>query len=242
LKTKPDRPVETIDVCGRFTLRTNPQQLALHFSCEIPAELQPTYNVAPTQTVAALRAGAGGREFALLRWGLIPPWAKEKAIGNRLINARAETIAEKPAFRSAFRARRCLVLADGYFEWQKVGKTKQPFYFRMHDDAPFAMAGLWEAWKDPSQSDIVQTCTIITTDANELTQPIHDRMPAILSTDDYEIWLDPQQKNAQVLLPMLCPFDANAMTADLVSNWVNNPQHNDPRCIEATTSSNFLIL
>ena len=222
-------------MCGRFTLRTNPQQLALHFSCEIPADLKPTYNVAPTQAVATVRTGASGREFALLRWGLIPPWAKEKAIGNRLINARAETVAEKPAFRSAFRARRCLILADGYFEWQKEGKVKQPFYFRMRDDVPFALAGLWESWKDPSHSEVLQTCTIITTDANELTQPIHNRMPAIVSPDDYEVWLDAQQKDPQVLLPILRPFDTEAMTADPVSNWVNNPQHNDPRCIEVTS-------
>jgi putative SOS response-associated peptidase YedK len=218
-------------MCGRFTLRTNPQQLALVFSCEISADLLPNYNVAPTQQVAALRSGAAGREFTLLRWGLIPSWAKDRSIGNRMINARAETVAEKPAFRSAFRARRCLILADGYFEWKKTGNTKQPFHIRMHDDAPFAMAGLWESWRDPQQSETIETCTIITTEANELTAPIHNRMPAILPSGDYTTWLDPQQSGSQVLLPLLRPFDSKEMVAQPVSTWVNTPKHNDPQCI-----------
>jgi putative SOS response-associated peptidase YedK len=220
-------------MCGRFTLRTNPHQLALIFGCEIPPDLPASYNVAPTQSVATVRGRDNGtREFTLLRWGLIPHWAKEKSIGNRMINARAETIAEKPAFRSAFRQRRCLILADGYFEWQKKGKAKQPFLIRMRDDAPFAMAGLWESWTDPQQGETVSTCTVITTDANELTQPIHDRMPAILSAESYGLWLDPRQRDQQVLLPLLRPFEPDSMVADPVSLRVNNPRNNDPGCVE----------
>ncbi|MCL4201390.1 MAG: SOS response-associated peptidase [Pirellulaceae bacterium] len=220
-------------MCGRFTLRTNPHQLALIFGCEIPSDLPASYNVAPTQSVAALRGCEDGqREFTLLRWGLIPHWAKETSIGNRMINARAETIAEKPAFRSAFRQRRCLVLADGYFEWQKMGKSKQPFLIRMCDEAPFAMAGLWESWSDPQQGGTVASCTVITTEANELTRPIHDRMPVILSAESYDLWLNPRQHDHDVLLPLLRPFDSHAMVANPVSPRVNNPRNNDPECVE----------
>ncbi len=207
------------------------EQLVLQFSCDVPTDLPPTYNAAPTQAVAALRNKAGTPQFARLRWGLIPAWAKDRSLGNRMINARAETVAEKPAFRAAFRARRCLILADGYFEWQKVGTAKQPFYIRMHDDAPFAMAGLWESWNDPQTSETVESCTIITTDANQTTRPIHDRMPAILSNGDWAIWLDPQQKTPSVLQPLLRPLDPSCMVVYAVDRWVNNPRNNDPRCI-----------
>lgn len=220
-------------MCGRFTLRTNPHQLALIFGCEIPSDLPASYNVAPTQSVAALRSREDGqREFTLLRWGLIPHWAKEISIGNRMINARAETIAEKPAYRSAFRQRRCLVLADGYFEWQKVGKSKQPFLIQMRDEAPFAMAGLWESWLDPQQGGAVESCTIVTTEANELTRPIHDRMPVILSAESYGLWLDRRQREQNVLLPLLRPFEPNSMLVNPVSTRVNNPRNNDPGCVE----------
>jgi putative SOS response-associated peptidase YedK len=212
-------------VCGRFTLRTPAEQLAWLFSCDIPTDLAPTYNAAPTQAVAAVRSEAGSPQFARLRWGLIPAWAKDRSIGNRMINARAETVAEKPAFRAAFRARRCLILADGYFEWQKVGKAKQPYYIRRHDEAPFAMAGLWESWNDPQTAETVQSCTIITTEANQTTRPIHDRMPAIVSDRDRQTWLDPQQKTPSVLLPLLRPFDPASMVAYPVDRWVNNPRH-----------------
>ncbi len=218
-------------MCGRFTLRTPAEQLALQFSCEIPTELAPTYNAAPTQAVAAVRSEAGSPQFARLRWGLIPVWAKDRSIGNRMINARAETVAEKPAFRAAFRARRCLILADGYFEWRKVGRAKQPYHIRMQDDVAFAMAGLWESWNDPQTSEPLESCTIITTEANRTTRPIHDRMPAILASPNWQIWLDPQQREPHVLLPLLRPFDSASMVACPVDRWVNSPRNNDPRCI-----------
>lgn len=222
-------------MCGRFTLRTSAQQLVLHFSCDISNDLAPTYNAAPTQAIAAVRSQAGSRQFARLRWGLIPAWAKDRSIGSRMINARAETVAEKPAFRAAFRARRCLILADGYFEWQKVGKAKQPYYIRRHDEAPFAMAGLWESWSDPQTSEPLESCTIITTEANQTTRPIHDRMPAILAEPDWRVWLDPQQKTPSVLLPLLQSFDSASMVAYPVDRWVNSPRNNDPRCIAPVT-------
>jgi len=219
-------------MCGRFTLRTNPQQLALKFGCDIPEHLVPRWNVAPTQAVAAIRQQeSSGREFSLLRWGLVPHWAKEKSIGNRMINARAETIADKPAFRVAFRRRRCLVLADGYFEWKKTGKTKQPFYIRMRDEQPFAFAGLWESWLDPEQNEPLLTCTIITTDANELTQTIHDRMPVILPEDTQDLWLSLRQQDTEQLQPLLRAYNSRMMVADPVDTWVNNPRNDDPRCV-----------
>ena len=147
----------------------------------------PRFNIAPTQSVAVVRQSGGKetRQLCLLRWGLIPAWAKDPSIGARLINARAETVAEKPAFRSAFKSRRCLIPADGYYEWKKTGSRKQPYYLRLQDERPFALAGLWDRWNGGGKDAPLETCTIITTEANEITCPIHDRMPAILAEDDY---------------------------------------------------------
>lgn len=221
-------------MCGRFTLRTNATSLIEHFGGELPFDLPLRYNIAPTQRVATLRIGPelDGRQWQMVRWGLIPSWAKEASIGNRMINARAETVTEKPAFRTAWRRRRCLVPADGYYEWQKTGKGKQPFYIRLRDDSPFAMAGLWERWLDPETDEPIESCTIITTDANELTRPIHDRMPVILNAADYDLWLDPQVPNPDPLRQLFRPFDSLAMRADPVSTLVNSPRNDDPRCVE----------
>jgi len=221
-------------MCGRFTLRTNSVSLAEQFGCELPFDLPPRYNIAPTQPVATVRIGPeeARRHWQMVRWGLIPSWAKEASIGSRMINARAETVADKPAFRAALRRRRCLVPADGYYEWQKTGKSKQPYYIRLRDNLPFAMAGLWERWINPETGEPVETCTIITTDANELTRPIHDRMPVILNVADYDLWLDPQLQNPDPLCRLLRPFDIQAMRADPVDTYVNNPRNDGPRCIE----------
>lgn len=221
-------------MCGRFTLRTNSASLADQFGGDLPFDLPLRYNIAPTQPVATVRIGPedAGRQWQMVRWGLIPSWAKEASIGSRMINARAETVADKPAFRGALRRRRCLVPADGYYEWQKTGKSKQPYYIRLRDDRPFAMAGLWERWIPPETGEPVETCTIITTDANELTRPIHDRMPVMLHAADYGLWLDPQMQNPDPLRRLLRPFDAHAMRADPVDTYVNSPRNDDPRCIE----------
>lgn len=170
------------------------------------------------------------REFQRLRWGLIPSWAKDPAIASKLINARAETLAEKPSFRSAFKQRRCLVVADGFFEWQKQQGKKQPFYFRLQHSQPFGFAGLWEKWRTPAGEEIT-SCTIVTTAANELLQPIHDRMPVILAPQDYDLWLDPQEQKPQALQHLLSPYPASQMTAYPVSTLVNSPKHNNPECI-----------
>ncbi|MBD2209136.1 SOS response-associated peptidase [Calothrix sp. FACHB-156] len=219
-------------MCGRFTLNQTAAALAQAFELEIVPDLAAQYNIAPTQMVATVlcKPESDKREFQQLRWGLIPSWSKDLGIGAKLINARAETVAEKPSFRSAFKHRRCLVLADGFYEWQKKQNKKQPFYFRLQDEKPFAFAGLWERWQSSSGEEIA-SCTILTTAANELLEPIHDRMPVILAPEDYNQWLDPQTQSYEVLEPLLHPYPAAAMTSYPVSTLVNKPQHNTPECI-----------
>jgi putative SOS response-associated peptidase YedK len=198
---------------------------------DVPEELAPRYNIAPTQPVLAVRTvPAGERELVTLRWGLVPAWADDPSIGNRLINARAETVADKPAFRAAFRARRCLVLADGFFEWQKVGGRKQPYYFRLREGSPFAFAGLWERWGKGATT--LETCTLLTTEANELLRPVHDRMPVILPRERFVRWLDPDFRAAAELESLLRPYPAEDMTGYPVSARVNNPRNEGPLCVE----------
>ncbi|MBD2196695.1 MULTISPECIES: SOS response-associated peptidase [Calothrix] len=226
-------------MCGRFTLNQTAATLAQAFELEAVPDLTAQYNVAPTQMVATVvqKSESDKRQFQQLRWGLIPSWAKDPGIGAKLINARAETVAEKPSFRSAFKHRRCLVLADGFYEWhQKQGK-KQPFYFRLQNGQPFAFAGLWEKWQSPEGEEI-NSCTILTTAANEVLQPIHDRMPVILAQEDYNLWLDPQQQKPEVLQPLLRSYPAAAMSSYAVSTLVNKPQHNTPECILPISENN----
>jgi putative SOS response-associated peptidase YedK len=223
-------------MCGRFTLRTPTSALVEQFLLETAPELPPRFNIAPGQPVAVVRqpAGAAGRSLTLLRWGLIPSWAKDPAIGNRMINARAESAAEKPAFRTAFRRRRCLIPADGYYEWRRTGDRKQPYYFHMRDGRPFAFAGLWELWsggEEGADSGPLETCAVLTTQANDLSRPIHDRMPVILPQAVYDVWLDPDETDRRRLQPLLAPYDSAPMVADRVSTLVNNPRNDDPRCI-----------
>ncbi|PHJ60457.1 hypothetical protein VF14_14740 [Nostoc linckia z18] len=219
-------------MCGRFTLNQPVEALAKIFDVQQLPDLPAEYNIAPTQKVATLLQNPESkkREFQQLHWGLIPSWAKDPGIGAKTINARAETVAEKPAFRSAFKHRRCLVLADGFYEWQRQQGKKQPFYFRLQDGQPFAFAGLWERWQSPSNEEIT-SCTILTTAANELLQPIHERMPVILDPQDYDLWLDSQVQTPQTLQQLLRSYPAAAMTAYPVSTLVNNSRHNSPECI-----------
>jgi putative SOS response-associated peptidase YedK len=217
-------------MCGRYTIKAPVAQLATLFDVLEPSPLAPRYNVAPTQSVPVVRLSPqhNRREMAMLRWGLIPSWAKDAVIGNRMINARADS--EKPSFRSAFEKRRCLVVADGFYEWQKLNGKKQPYYIGLKGGGPFAFAGLWEHWQDPEDKP-VETCTIITTDANELVKPIHNRMPVILQPKDYQEWLDPEVENKGELQELLRPYPSEAMTAYPVSSFVNNPNNEDPRCV-----------
>jgi putative SOS response-associated peptidase YedK len=197
----------------------------------------PRYNVAPTQTVAALRKleAGGPRQLALLHWGLIPSWAKEAKLAASAINARGETLATKPMFRAAFARRRCLILADGYFEWQAVGKKKQPLWFRMQDERPFAFAGLWERWRGPEgtpqDAPPLESCSIVTTSANSLSANVHDRMPVILDPVDYDLWLDPAMNDKEHLQTLLVPYPAEAMKAEPVSTRVNSVRNDDPECV-----------
>jgi putative SOS response-associated peptidase YedK len=231
-------------MCGRFTLTAPPDVLSELLGLDPGwvstigvASWRPRYNIAPGQNVVAARVrdGEGSREPALLRWGLVPSWAKDPKIGNRLINARSETAAEKPSFRTAFSRRRCLVPADGFYEWQRSGKTKQPFCIRLVDDRPFAFAGLWEHWQDPAGIEL-ESCTLLTTTANDLLAPIHDRMPVILRPADYQRWLDPVLQKVDPLLPLMAPFPASEMRAYPVSDSVNSSTHDDPRCMEPRRS------
>lgn len=218
-------------MCGRFTLRSNLNTILQELAVETTLEIPPNYNVAPTDEMPVCRiSDGGGREIASLRWGLVPFWAKDPKIGYRTINARSESVADKPAFRDALKRRRCLVLADGYYEWKKDGKHKQPYYIRLKDGRPFTFAGLWD------RNGQLETFTVITTDANKLTAAVHDRMPAILDDIDRDLWLDHHIEDKEKLLPLLRPFDAGEMTMHPVDRRVGNVRNNDPACIEAITT------
>ena len=227
-------------MCGRFTLRTPLAVLSQQFLFELGPAVRliaerPRYNIAPTQDILAVRArpDGAGRELALLHWGLIPSWAKDAKLSASLINARGESVSQKPAFRIAFARRRCLIPADGFFEWKKVGKEKQPYWLRMQDERPFAMAGLWDSWRGPAGSEgpPLESAAIITTDANELCRPLHDRMPVILHEADYARWLDPGTPKEE-LQALLVPLPAECMKSEPVSKRVNNARNDDAPCIE----------
>jgi putative SOS response-associated peptidase YedK len=220
-------------MCGRFTQTTPVEQLAEQFQAVVAIEEPPTpnYNVAPTQDVVGIvQPETGPRELHLFHWGLIPFWAKDPAIGNRMINARAETLAEKPAFRTALEKRRCLVLADGFYEWQKTSTGKVPMYIYRLDGRPLAFAGLWERWQSPG-GDLLHSCTVITVPPNDLMAPIHDRMPAILPDEALDPWLDPERHAREEALKLLAPFPAELLTAHPVSSFVNNPRNQGAACI-----------
>lgn len=218
-------------MCGRFTLTTDLEDLEERFSFHAAnLSFTPHYNIAPSQQVLTV-IGGEERRAGLLRWGLIPSWAKDSSIGNRMINARAETIAEKPSFRRALQKRRCLVLADGFYEWKAAGKKKIPMYISLTDHQPFGFAGLWETWKSP-EGETIQSCTIITTTPNTLMESIHTRMPVILPRDVEAAWLDRSLEDPARLLPLLVPYSADNMDAYAVSSAVNSPRNDSPACIE----------
>lgn len=218
-------------MCGRFSLGVNLDDLIEAFpDFTFPPETEPRYNIAPTQNVMVVPNNTAGH-VSFFRWGLIPSWAKDPAIGNRMINARAETLGEKPSFRAAYLRRRCLILADGFYEWQAIprSKTKQPMYVQLASKQPFAFAGLWELWR-PDDTPIL-SCTIITTEPNALLAPIHNRMPVILPLEAYDLWLDPTEQKPAALNHLLKPYPADLMTAYPVSRLVNSPSNDVPACI-----------
>ena len=220
-------------MCGRFTLTVDPGQLQDAFPwVDFPENITQRYNIAPSQPVAVV-PNDGQNRMDFYNWGLIPFWAKDPKIGNRMINARSETIAEKPSFRSSFKYKRCLILADGFYEWKnEPGSTsKTPYFIHMKDRQPFAFAGLWDIWHSKDGSEI-RTCTIITTEPNQLLQEIHNRMPVILSPDDFDLWLDTSAQNATAVQHLLRPYPGDEMRYYPVSTYVNSPYNDGPGCIE----------
>ena len=216
-------------MCGRFTRTDEVERIARELGIEmVQTTLEPSYNVAPTQKVAAV-IHDDARRLVEMRWGMIPSWAKDASIGNKLINARAETIKEKPSFRKPFKRSRCLVVADGFYEWQKTRDEKQPFYIRLKSGGPFAFAGLYDVWESPAET--VTSCTIITTEPNELMASIHNRMPVILGKKEADLWLQDGERDADALLALLKPYPAERMEAYAVSKSVNSPRFNGPNCI-----------
>jgi putative SOS response-associated peptidase YedK len=220
-------------MCGRFSQTASPDIIAEQFQVSDLPLFQPRYNIAPSQPVVAIRIDPDTttRTLVLLRWGLIPSWAKDPKIGNQCINAKAETVAEKPSFRSAFKKRRCLVIATGFYEWQVQERTKQPMWIRLRSKRPFAFAGLWEHWT-PTDGEPLETCTIITTEPNDLMASIHNRMPVILAPASYDQWLDPTFQQAEPLKALLRPYSSEELTVHPVSTLVNNPRHDAPQCLE----------
>lgn len=220
-------------MCGRFARRTPAKTLAREFQVGEMPDIEPRYNIAPTQDILSIRRTDEGREAAMLKWGLVPAWAKDVSIGAKLINARSETVTEKPSFREAFKKRRCIIPADGFYEWQRTGGKKQPYFFRMQDEHPFGFAGLWEKWK-AIDGQVLETCTILTTEANEVLQPVHDRMPVILHPDDYELWLDTDLRKLDLAKELLRPFPASEMIAYPVSPSINSPLNQGAQLVERT--------
>jgi putative SOS response-associated peptidase YedK len=227
-----------LKLCSRHyysTRRRGGRKITKKFKVEEVPPLVERYNVAPAQAVLGIRELSSTREATFFKWGLVPSWAKDKAIGNKLINARSETVTEKPSFREAFARRRCLVPVDGFFEWSRRGDRKRPFYFPMRDGEPFAIAGPWERWE--GEGGPLETCTLLTTSANELLAPYHDRMPVILRPEDYDVWLGAAGGGADRLTSLLCPYPHEEMTAYAVSPLVNSPSNDSQRCVEPITGA-----
>lgn len=220
-------------MCGRVTVQTPAVDLAREFGLAgiRNAIERPRFNLAPTQLFPVV-ANDGQRMLDAYRWGLIPSWAKDAAIGNKLINARCETVAEKPSFRSALKRKRCLLLVDGFYEWKQTTKPKTPFFFHRKDRKPFAIAGLWEEWTSPETGEVVRSCCIITTGPNALMASFHDRMPVILSAAGQEQWLRPEATEAAALQPLLVPCADDFLDAYAVTRVVNSPSNDVPACIE----------
>ncbi len=217
-------------MCGRFVRAVSLEDIADEFGVDKPDfDLSPSHNIAPSQNIAIIKSGEK-KSLALCRWGLIPSWAKDPAIGHKMINARSETIAEKPSFKSSFKHLRILIPANGFYEWKREGKIRTPYYIRLKSRVSFAFAGLVNYWKSPEGNQVCTSC-IITTDANELLQPVHDRMPVIIRKEDEDKWLDNGEQNKNALLALLKPYSSDEMDYYAVSPMVNSPANNSPECI-----------
>jgi putative SOS response-associated peptidase YedK len=218
-------------MCGRYRLSRRKQIVEEHFAASGEEDWNPRYNIAPTQPIPVIRQNPKEpiRELSLIRWGLIPSWAKDSSAAARMINARSETAGTKPAFRDALKSRRCLIPADGFYEWSRTGKTKRPFCFEVGEGELFAFAGLWDHWKDAS-SKSVETCSILTTTPNAVTAAVHDRMPVILDPDSYDLWLDPGMTDVSAASELLKPYDAGLMRCYPISTRINHVANDDEEC------------
>jgi len=219
-------------MCGRYRLSRRKQLVEEYFDTESDEpEWTPRYNIAPSQPVPVIRQNPKEprRELSLMRWGLIPSWAKDASVAARMINARSETAGTKPAFRDPLTNRRCLIPADGFYEWQRAGKVKQPYCFEVNDGELFAFAGIWDRWTDPSRNSI-ETCSILTTSPNAVTSAVHDRMPVILDPDSYDIWLDPGMRDLTTASELLKPYDAQLMRCYPISTRINHVGNDDEEC------------
>jgi putative SOS response-associated peptidase YedK len=227
-------------MCGRYTQHHNAPEIEQRFSVqETLFDPGPRYNIAPSQAVPVVVVEASSRERLVdgFQWGLVPFWAKDPTVGNKMINARAETVAEKPSFKHALKRRRCIIPADGFYEWDKVSGTKQPYHFRRKDGELFGFAGLWEEWKRPEDGSSLLTCTILTTEANETVGRIHERMPVILHPGDEALWLDPDSQDTAELLPLFVPYPDDLMEAYTVSKRINTPASDVPELLERETAN-----
>jgi putative SOS response-associated peptidase YedK len=218
-------------MCGRFAQRSDPKRLAREFQVKEMPEIEPRYNIAPTQDILSIRQVESDREAVFFKWGLVPVWAKDVSIGAKLINARSETVTEKPSFREAFKKRRCIIPADGFYEWQRTNGKKQPFFFQMRDESPLGFAGLWERWEGTGR-EAINSCTILTTEANEVLRPVHDRMPVILHPEDYELWLDSDVRKLDLVKELLSPYPASEMMSYPVGSSINSPRNQGAELIE----------
>lgn len=221
------------EVCGRFTLHHDADAIAERFDVqETAVAVSPRYNIAPQQNVPVIIEPASNRVLDSFRWGLVPGWAKDVAVGQKMINARSETLTEKPSFRTALVRRRCLIPADGFYEWERhADGSRHPVHFRVGGGDPFAFAGLWEEWRDPVSDDLLRTCTIITTSANETVGRVHDRMPVILARDAEDVWLDMSVRDTDTLRSFCTPFPDSEMESFPVSRRVNSPTNEGPELI-----------
>lgn len=224
-------------MCGRFTNSAKAEQVKKEFKVAAGDSILPKFNIAPSQKIDVVYTPDTERVFSQLKWGLVPHWAKDSEIGNRMINARAETLSEKPSFREAFKSRRCIIPASGFYEWQKKGAGgKQPYYFYLKEKEVFGFAGLWESWIDKTTGEELETCTIITTEANKVLERVHERMPVILKSESYDEWLNAEEKNTVKLQKLLAPYPAQEMGSHAVSRSVNVPDVDSAELIKPMNS------
>jgi putative SOS response-associated peptidase YedK len=225
-------------MCGRFSQNITPEFISNVLGVKDVPSMQDRFNIAPSQKLWAARqtTNTEDRELVHLKWGLIPSWAKDASIGTRQFNARSETVAEKPSFRAAFKQRRCLIPASGFIEWEKLEDGKQPYYFHMKDKEPFSLAGIWEQWVDAESQQSIESCTILTTEANKIVGRIHDRMPVIIPRDYYGLWLQQEVRKQEQLQELLVPYPADEMDSYQISKLVNSFRNDTVECIEPLNS------